>query len=201
MSVTRVVFVVTWIVGALAGAPSAVSAQETTFIALGSDPDEVVGHGSDTYLRCHDGGFHSSTAPAGYTGSSSRSSSGRRTAARCGRWDSAPRNTRLRSWEPGTMRQRRRDTLRRGSTSPLRECHAGEEWASSSFVSCGSRFLHTRVLRATIDFDARCAGAQRRLVRSGPDLFISHGDRRGRPRDVGAVASRAGHSASLRRRD
>ena len=50
MSVTRGVVVVTWIVGALAGAPSAVSAQETTFIALGSDSNEVVGHGSDTYF-------------------------------------------------------------------------------------------------------------------------------------------------------
>ena len=50
MSVTRVVFVVTCIVSALAGAPSPVSAQETTFIALGSDPDEVVGHGSNTYF-------------------------------------------------------------------------------------------------------------------------------------------------------
>ena len=50
MSVTRVVLIMMCLAGALAAAPSTVSAQETTFIALGSDPDEVVGHGSDTYF-------------------------------------------------------------------------------------------------------------------------------------------------------
>jgi hypothetical protein len=49
MSVTRVV-VIACLAGALAAAPSMAVAQETTFIALGSDPDEVVGHGSDTYF-------------------------------------------------------------------------------------------------------------------------------------------------------
>jgi hypothetical protein len=43
-------FVATCLAGALAAAPSTLAAQETTFIALGSDPDEVVGHGTDTYF-------------------------------------------------------------------------------------------------------------------------------------------------------
>ena len=50
MSVTRVVLVVSSLLAALGAAPRTASGQETTFIALGSDADEVVGHGSDTYF-------------------------------------------------------------------------------------------------------------------------------------------------------
>ena len=38
------------LLAALGAAPRTASGQETTFIALGSDADEVVGHGSDTYF-------------------------------------------------------------------------------------------------------------------------------------------------------
>jgi len=50
MSASRVVLIMMCLAGALAAAPSTAAAQETTFIALGSDLDEVVGHGADTYF-------------------------------------------------------------------------------------------------------------------------------------------------------
>ena len=50
MSVTRVVLVVSSLLAVLGAAPRTASGQETTFIALGSDADEAVGHGSDTYF-------------------------------------------------------------------------------------------------------------------------------------------------------
>ena len=51
MPVTRVISVIACLIGALGAAPSTAVAQDTvTFLALGSDADEVVGQGSNTYF-------------------------------------------------------------------------------------------------------------------------------------------------------
>ena len=58
MPVTRVISVIACLIGALGAAPSTAVAQDTvTFLALGSDADEVVGQGSKHVLRCRDRGF------------------------------------------------------------------------------------------------------------------------------------------------
>ena len=200
MSVTRGVVVVTWIVGALAGAPSAVSAQETTFIALGSDSNEVVGHGSDTYFDATTTDFTVNRTSGVHRQSITILIRPK---------DGSP------VWSMGFTTEEHTAALvgARHYATETPGYASAEINITASGVSCGRRVgsFIIRELRlalpahqgfaATIDFDARCAGASGGSVRSGPDLFIPHGDRRGRPRDVGAVASRAGHSASLRRRD
>src|SRR4030095_11795336 len=51
MALNRALSVVVCLVAALSAAAPKAAAQDTvTFVALGSDADEVVGHGSDTYF-------------------------------------------------------------------------------------------------------------------------------------------------------
>ena len=89
-----------------------VSGQETTFIALGSDADEVVGHGSDTYFDATTADFfvnHTSGVHRHFISIIIRPKDG--TPA----WSMAFTTPEHPAREPGTMRQRRRDTRPRRS--------------------------------------------------------------------------------------
>ena len=122
MSVTRVVLVVSSLLAALGAAPRTASAQETTFIALGSDADEVVGHGSDTYFDATTADFsvnHTSGVHRHFITILIRPKDGSPAWSMAFTTQEHPNRS-----AANIMRQRRRDTRRRrsASTAPGASC-------------------------------------------------------------------------------
>ena len=158
MSVTRVVAVILCLAGSVATVPLTVAAQETTFIALGSDPDEVVGHGSNTY-------FDATTAD--FTVNRSSGVNRQFITILIRPKDGSP------VWSMGFTTEEHASALvgARHYATETPGFASAEIGIAAPGVSCGRRvgsfIIHELRLAlpahegfaATIDFDARCAGA------------------------------------------